>query len=127
MSRTWTANRITRDRVEATDRLVQRAKESALGDDWKAVFQLINSLSPRERAPKIAVHNDAGEVCTDKEDEYLAWSQHVLKTFNAEIISDTVLPPVAYEGAEQIEWKGDFEILHAPTSVLLQKTAWNSL
>lgn len=110
---------LERDTIEATDKLTQRAEENALRNGWREVFQIVNTLAPKVRAPAVAVHNDEGDICLDDKDAFDAWSQHVITTFRAEIIEEEAPSPPPL-GKKKFEWKSEYGSPQMPASLMLK-------
>lgn len=112
-------NNLDRDTIEATDKLTQRTEENALRNNWKGVFAAVNTPAPKERAPAVAVHNDDGNICLDSEDAFEAWSQHVITTFNAEVLHEEA-PMAAPLVKKEFVWEEEYGLPQMPTSLVVK-------
>ena len=85
------------DRIEACERITQRAETAAQSGDIRSIFQSIETLAPRPRPATNALVDREGRLCFDKQREFEVWCQHIVSIFDAEEIREgDAEPPTVY-------------------------------
>ena len=97
------------DKLSATQRLAQRAEEHALNADLKGVYQIVNQLAGKDRLQLVALKTADGKPCMSKEEELDVWEEHAVKLFEADEISEELLPPFDYGQLDDTEDRPQFE------------------
>lgn len=66
---------ITKDRIEAYQKLAQKAEEADQRGDIKTVFEIIGMMAPRRRPAAGALRDEHGAYCYDRQTEFGVWCQ----------------------------------------------------